>query len=234
MKCSSITCACRSTIWWGSSTPAGAPRAAAGEVRRPDRAAEDRLAVDRRAGAPAQRVSQLGQDPARRCARARGLDLEALLEPGRPGAGSRRHRGDRPLFAARRRVVVGAGRWPVGVLRAAGPRERHPRGYVGDPPQHPRRTRPRPAEGLSAGAGAVATRPETRYARNGDVNIAYQVFGDGPRDLVFVPGWVSNVEYFWEEPSVVRFFERLAAFSRLILFDKRGTGLSDRVDRSEE
>ena len=72
--------------------------------------------------------------------------------------------------------------------------------------------------------------PETRYARSGDVNIAYQVFGDGPRDLVFVPGWVSNVEYFWEEPSVVRFFERLASFSRLILFDKRGTGLSDRVD----
>jgi pimeloyl-ACP methyl ester carboxylesterase len=76
----------------------------------------------------------------------------------------------------------------------------------------------------------VAARPETRYARSGDVNVAYQVFGEGPRDLVFVPGWVSNVEYFWEEPAVVRFFERLASFSRLILFDKRGTGLSDRVD----
>jgi hypothetical protein len=47
----------------------------------------------------------------------------------------------------------------------------------------------------------VATRPETRYARSGDVNIAYQVFGDGPRDLVFVPGWVSNVDFFWEEPA---------------------------------
>jgi pimeloyl-ACP methyl ester carboxylesterase len=71
--------------------------------------------------------------------------------------------------------------------------------------------------------------PETRYARSGDVNIAYQVVGDGPRDLVVVPGWISNIDVFWEEPRVARFFERLASFSRLILFDKRGTGLSDRV-----
>jgi pimeloyl-ACP methyl ester carboxylesterase len=75
----------------------------------------------------------------------------------------------------------------------------------------------------------VPERPETRYAKSGDVHIAYQVVGEGPRDLVLVPGWVSNVEVFWEEPSVVRFFTRLASFSRLILFDKRGTGLSDRV-----
>jgi pimeloyl-ACP methyl ester carboxylesterase len=72
-------------------------------------------------------------------------------------------------------------------------------------------------------------RPQTHYARSGDVNVAYQVVGDGPRDLVLVPGWLSNVEAFWEEPSVARFLERLASFSRLILFDKRGTGLSDRV-----
>jgi pimeloyl-ACP methyl ester carboxylesterase len=72
-------------------------------------------------------------------------------------------------------------------------------------------------------------RPETRYARSGDVNIAYQVVGEGSRDLVLVPGWLSNVEVFWEEPTVVHFFERLASFVRLILFDKRGTGLSDRV-----
>ena len=72
-------------------------------------------------------------------------------------------------------------------------------------------------------------RPRTHYARSGDVNIAYQVVGEGPRDLVFVPGWISNVEMFWEEPVVVRFLERLASFSRLILFDKRGTGLSDRM-----
>jgi pimeloyl-ACP methyl ester carboxylesterase len=71
--------------------------------------------------------------------------------------------------------------------------------------------------------------PETRYARSGDVNIAYQVVGDAPRDLVLVPGWVSNIEVFWEHPAVARFLERLASFTRLILFDKRGTGLSDRV-----
>ena len=71
--------------------------------------------------------------------------------------------------------------------------------------------------------------PETRYAKSGDVNIAYQVVGAGPRDLVLVPGWVSNSEVFWEEPGLSRFLRRLASFSRLILFDKRGTGLSDRV-----
>lgn len=68
-----------------------------------------------------------------------------------------------------------------------------------------------------------------RYARSGDVNIAYQVVGDGPIDLVLVLGWVSHLAYVWEEPSVARFLERLASFSRLILFDKRGTGMSDRV-----
>ncbi|HYZ84580.1 MAG TPA: alpha/beta fold hydrolase [Bryobacteraceae bacterium] len=71
--------------------------------------------------------------------------------------------------------------------------------------------------------------PTTRYARSGDVNIAYQVLGDGPLDLVFVMGWVSHLEYFWKEPSFARFLRRLASFSRLVLFDKRGTGLSDRV-----
>jgi len=71
--------------------------------------------------------------------------------------------------------------------------------------------------------------PETMYARSGDVNIAYQVIGDAPLDLVFVMGWVSHMEYFWREPSFARFLHRLASFSRLILFDKRGTGLSDRV-----
>jgi pimeloyl-ACP methyl ester carboxylesterase len=71
--------------------------------------------------------------------------------------------------------------------------------------------------------------PQTRYARSGDLNIAYQVVGDGPFDLVYVPGWVSNVDLMWEEPSYARFLDRLASFSRLILFDKRGTGLSDAV-----
>ena len=72
-------------------------------------------------------------------------------------------------------------------------------------------------------------RSETRYARSGDLSIAYQVVGDGPFDLVYVPGWVSNIELMWEEPGLARFLERLASFSRLILFDKRGTGLSDPV-----
>src|SRR5512133_1205632 len=71
--------------------------------------------------------------------------------------------------------------------------------------------------------------PETRYAKSGDVNIAYQVVGDGPFDLVYVPGWVSNVELLWERPKPPRLLERLASFSRLILFDKRGTGMSDSV-----
>lgn len=75
--------------------------------------------------------------------------------------------------------------------------------------------------------------PETKYARSGDVNIAYQVVGNAPLDLVFVMGWVSHLEYFWREPSFARFLLKLASFSRLILFDKRGTGLSDRVPVNE-
>jgi class 3 adenylate cyclase len=75
--------------------------------------------------------------------------------------------------------------------------------------------------------------PQTRYAKSGDVNIAYQVVGDGPVDLVYVPGWVSHVELAWELPDLVLGFERLASFSRLILFDKRGTGMSDPVPASE-
>ena len=72
-------------------------------------------------------------------------------------------------------------------------------------------------------------RPATRYARSGELNIAYQVVGDGPFDLVYVPGWVSNLDLMWEEPSYAGLLERFASFSRLILFDKRGTGLSDPV-----
>ena len=75
--------------------------------------------------------------------------------------------------------------------------------------------------------------PEVRYATSGDVNIAYQVVGAGPPDLVFVQGWVSNLDSFWQEPAHSRFLRRLASFSRLILFDKRGTGLSDSVPVSE-
>jgi pimeloyl-ACP methyl ester carboxylesterase len=71
--------------------------------------------------------------------------------------------------------------------------------------------------------------PRTEYARSGHVHIAYQVVGQAPLDLVYVPGWVSHVELAWEEPTLARFLRRLASFSRLIVFDKRGTGLSDRV-----
>lgn len=71
--------------------------------------------------------------------------------------------------------------------------------------------------------------PETRYAKSGDVHIAYQVVGGGPLDLVWVQGWVSNVEAMWDVRPMSRFVERLASFSRVILFDKRGTGLSDPV-----
>jgi pimeloyl-ACP methyl ester carboxylesterase/DNA-binding winged helix-turn-helix (wHTH) protein len=85
------------------------------------------------------------------------------------------------------------------------------------------------ASPVSTTSGPDVPLPATRYARSGDVNIAYQVVGDGPIDLVFVMGWVSHLDCFWREPSFARFLNRLASFSRLILFDKRGTGLSDRV-----
>ena len=75
----------------------------------------------------------------------------------------------------------------------------------------------------------MTTGRETKYARSGDIHIAYQAVGQGPFDVVLVPGFVSHVEYQWEEPRWARNLERLASFSRLICFDKRGTGLSDRV-----
>ncbi len=70
--------------------------------------------------------------------------------------------------------------------------------------------------------------PETRYARSGDVHIGYQVIGDGPRTVVVVPGFVSNIEQLWEDPDSARFLTRIATTARLVMFDKRGTGLSDR------
>jgi class 3 adenylate cyclase len=70
--------------------------------------------------------------------------------------------------------------------------------------------------------------PETRYARSGKVSIAYQVLGEGPHDLVFVPGVISNVEYAWRLPAIANWFASLSSFSRVIWFDKRGTGVSDR------
>jgi pimeloyl-ACP methyl ester carboxylesterase len=71
-------------------------------------------------------------------------------------------------------------------------------------------------------------RPRTQYAKCGGLNIAYQVIGEGPLDVIFVPGWVSNIDFAWTSPRLAHVFERLSSFARLILFDKRGTGLSDR------
>src|SRR3954466_1654941 len=73
------------------------------------------------------------------------------------------------------------------------------------------------------------TGPQTHYAKSGDVSIAYQVVGDGPIDLVLVLGFTTHLELQWESPQMARLFERLASFSRLIIFDKRGNGLSDPV-----
>ena len=70
--------------------------------------------------------------------------------------------------------------------------------------------------------------PQTRYAKTGDLHVAYQVFGEGP-DLVMAPGFVSHIENYWDEPGLARWLTRLGSFSRVVLFDKRGTGLSDRV-----
>jgi pimeloyl-ACP methyl ester carboxylesterase len=74
---------------------------------------------------------------------------------------------------------------------------------------------------------------QTRYAKSEDVHIAHQVVGEGPVDLVVVHGWVTHLELMWEDPAWNSFLRRLASFSRLILFDKRGTGLSDRVSIRE-
>lgn len=79
----------------------------------------------------------------------------------------------------------------------------------------------------------MALIPETHYAKNGDVNIAYQVVGDGPVDLLYAAGWVTNVEVMWEDPGFARFLNRMASFTRLICYDKRGVGLSDAVPADE-
>lgn len=77
----------------------------------------------------------------------------------------------------------------------------------------------------------MADKPETRYARNGDVSLAYQVLGTGPRDLVFLQGFCSHLDLMWAQPAYVQFMRRLASFARVVLYDRRGTGLSDRFDR---
>ena len=71
---------------------------------------------------------------------------------------------------------------------------------------------------------------QTRYGNNDGVNIAYQVHGEGPLDLILVPGWVSHVEFVWEVDMYAAFLRRLASFCRFIMLDRRGTGLSDPAD----
>ncbi|MBR1193643.1 adenylate/guanylate cyclase domain-containing protein [Bradyrhizobium sp. AUGA SZCCT0169] len=71
--------------------------------------------------------------------------------------------------------------------------------------------------------------PEIRYAKSGDVHIAYQAFGTGPVDLVIIPGFISNIEHYWDWPEAAHWLNHLAGRARVILFDKRGTGLSDRL-----
>jgi pimeloyl-ACP methyl ester carboxylesterase len=71
--------------------------------------------------------------------------------------------------------------------------------------------------------------PQTHYAQSPDGAVAYQIFGDGPVDLVFITQWGTNVDTIWEEPSAARYYDRLASFARVIVFDKRGSGVSDPV-----
>ena len=75
----------------------------------------------------------------------------------------------------------------------------------------------------------MSTKPSTQYTKSGSINIAYQVFGSGPIDLVYIPGWISNIDWMWACPELVDFLMDLGEMARVILFDKRGTGLSDRV-----
>jgi pimeloyl-ACP methyl ester carboxylesterase len=116
---------------------------------------------------------------------------------------------------------------------------REVRRALGDTPQAPRFIETAHRRGyrfiatLEPDVPAADSRPAVRYARSGAVNIAFQVVGSGPIDIVFVMGWVSHLEYFWREPSFDRFLRRLATMGRLIVFDKRGTGLSDPVPLHE-
>jgi class 3 adenylate cyclase len=88
------------------------------------------------------------------------------------------------------------------------------------------------SKALSVVLGDVIDVPETHYAKADDgVHVAYQIFGEGPIDLVVIPGFISHVELAWEDPSLASFLRRLASFSRVIVFDKRGTGMSDRTER---
>src|ERR1700730_1587652 len=94
-------------------------------------------------------------------------------------------------------------------------------------PRSRRRRHRAPGRLVPLSAGIALMDPVTRYARSGEASIAYQVIGDGGLDLLFLSGWLTQLEQLWEAPANRRFLERLTAFGRLILYDSRGTGLSD-------
>jgi len=113
---------------------------------------------------------------------------------------------------------------------------REVRKALGDSPATPRFIETAHRRGyrfIASAPDAPLPVPTVQYARSGECNIAYQVVGSGPVDIIFVMGWVSHLDYFWNEPSFARFLSRLATHGRLILFDKRGTGLSDPVPISQ-
>ena len=76
--------------------------------------------------------------------------------------------------------------------------------------------------------------PETKYVRNGDLHIAYQVIGDGPIDVVTSPGWISHMEHQWEQPLLAHFLRRPASFARVLMFDKRGRKLDVVIVKHKE
>jgi pimeloyl-ACP methyl ester carboxylesterase/DNA-binding winged helix-turn-helix (wHTH) protein len=88
---------------------------------------------------------------------------------------------------------------------------------------------PSPGGGANVDDVALSIAASVKYARSGNVHIAYRIFGDGPRDIVMIPGTLSHLEFFWATPSNQHLLKRLTAFARVIVFDKRGQGLSDRV-----
>src|SRR5207244_3006048 len=133
---------------------------------------------------------------------------DAVPRSRRPGA----LLGSDPRAARRDSIRSGLGRGPGD---DAGAGHRVPAERAG-----PRRRR------VKSEVGSMA--PPVKYAKSGDVHIAYQVIGDAPVDLVLAPGAVSHLDLWWESHYWARLFERMGSFSRLILFDKRGTGLSDR------
>src|SRR5437867_3743737 len=126
------------------------------------------------------------------------------------------------------------GRLLAGVLIRSAPAHRRPNGHESLPSPGWAQDTLRPEAARRPGPSLDDPRlerrmqsPRTRYAKSGDVHIAYQVFGDGPIDIVVIPGFISHVEAVWDEPNYARFLKRLGSLFRVIMLDKRGTGMSD-------